>query len=61
MLPGVASWLVQHNHLFYLFIFAVLGLELKAYNLSPSTSPFLRWVFFEIGSHKLFAHTGFEQ
>jgi hypothetical protein len=51
---------VQHNHLFYLFIFAVLGLELKAYNLSPSTSPFLRWVFFEIGSHKLFAHTGFE-
>jgi hypothetical protein len=31
--------------------FAVLGLELRAYTLSHSTSPFLQRVFFEIGSH----------
>jgi hypothetical protein len=39
----------------YLFIFAVLGLELRAYNLSHSTSPFL-----EKGSCELFALAGFE-
>jgi hypothetical protein len=43
----------------YLF-FVVLGLELRAYTLSHSTSSFLGRVFFEIGSHKLFAWVGFE-
>jgi hypothetical protein len=33
----------------------VLGLELRAYTLSHSTSPFFVMVFFEIGSGKLFA------
>jgi hypothetical protein len=28
-----------------LFIFVVMGLELRAYTLSHSTSPFLWWVF----------------
>jgi hypothetical protein len=27
------------------YYFAVLGFELRAYTLSPSTSPFLWWVF----------------
>jgi hypothetical protein len=31
--------------------FMVLGLELRAYTLQHSTSPFLWRVFFEIGSH----------
>jgi hypothetical protein len=36
---------------FYLFIYlAVLGLELRVYTLSHSTSPFLCWIFFEIRS-----------
>jgi hypothetical protein len=30
---------------YYLFIFAVLGFELRAYTLSHSASPFLRRVF----------------
>jgi hypothetical protein len=34
-----------------LFIFAVLGLELRAFTLSHSTSPFLQWIVFEIGTH----------
>jgi hypothetical protein len=32
------------------FFFEVLGFELRAYTLSHSTSPFLWWVSFEIGS-----------
>jgi hypothetical protein len=32
----------------------VLGLELRAYTLSHSTSPFFVMGFFEIGSHELF-------
>jgi hypothetical protein len=35
--------------------FAVLGLELRTYTLSHSTSPFFVLDFFEIGSFKLFA------
>jgi hypothetical protein len=36
--------------------FAVLGLELRAFTLSHSTSPiFVRDFFFEVASHKLFA------
>jgi hypothetical protein len=38
----------------------VLGFKLRAYTMSHSTSPFLEWVFFEIGSHELFAQIGFE-
>jgi hypothetical protein len=38
----------------------VLGLELRAYTLSHSTSPFLWWVFFKIRFHELFAWTGFK-
>jgi hypothetical protein len=45
--------------LFSDFFFAVLGLELRAYTLSHSTSPFL-WFFFDIGSCELFAQAGFE-
>jgi hypothetical protein len=43
-----------------LFFFAVLGLELRAYTLSHSTSPIFVMGFFEIGSHELFAQAGFE-
>jgi hypothetical protein len=39
------------NGFIYLFIFVVLGLELRAFTLSHSTSPFFCWIFFEIGSH----------
>jgi hypothetical protein len=56
----------QQWNLFFIFFyfFAVLGLELRAYVLSHSISPFFggvgRWVFFKIESCKLFAQTGFE-
>jgi hypothetical protein len=33
-----------------IYLFLVLGFELRAYTLSHSTSPFLCWVFFEIWS-----------
>jgi hypothetical protein len=42
------------------YFFAVLGLELRAYILSYSTSPFFVMGFFKIGSHKLFPWAGFE-
>jgi hypothetical protein len=42
----------------FFFFYAVLGIELRAFTLSHSTSPFL-WSVFEIGSHELFAQTGF--
>jgi hypothetical protein len=47
-------------HLIFKNFFAVLRLELMAYNLSHSTSPFLVMNVFKIESHKLFAWTGFE-
>jgi hypothetical protein len=31
----------------FFFFFAVLGFELRAYTLSHSTSPYLRWVFWD--------------
>jgi hypothetical protein len=37
-----------------LFVFAVLGLELRAFTMSHSISPFCEG-FFEIVSHELFA------
>jgi hypothetical protein len=44
----------------YLFIFVVLGLELGAYTLSHSTSPFFVLGIFEIASHEQFAWVGSE-
>jgi hypothetical protein len=43
-----------------LFVFVVLGYELKAYILSHSTSPFFVMDFFEIGFRGLFAQAGFK-
>jgi hypothetical protein len=42
------------------FVFAVLGLELRVFTLSNSTSPIFVKGFFEIGSHELFAWAGFK-
>jgi hypothetical protein len=44
----------------FFFFFSVLGLELRAYTLSHSTSPFFTMNFFEILSRQLFAWAGFE-
>jgi hypothetical protein len=44
----------------FFFFFIVLGLELRAYTLSHSTSPFLVMIVFEIGAYELFALAGFE-
>jgi hypothetical protein len=38
----------------------VLGFELKAYTLNHSTTAFILMGFFEIGSCKLLAWTGFK-
>jgi NhaP-type Na+/H+ or K+/H+ antiporter len=46
----------QLTFLLQLFFFVILGLELRAYTLSHSTSPFLCWVFFFLDrSLELFA------
>jgi hypothetical protein len=63
--PCKNMWLQHHCSFFpfsssFFFFLAVLGLELRAYTLSHSTSPFLVMGFFEIGSHELFAWAGFE-
>jgi hypothetical protein len=44
----------------FFFFFAVPGLELRAYTLSHSTSPFFVIGVFKIGSRELFALAGFE-
>jgi hypothetical protein len=44
----------------YLFIFVVLGFELRVYTLSHTISPICVMGFFEIGSPKLFAWAGFK-
>jgi hypothetical protein len=44
----------------YFIFFAVLGLELRAFTLSHSTSPSFVMGFFEIGSCELFVWAGFE-
>jgi hypothetical protein len=44
----------------YFFFFVVLGLELRAYTLSLSTSPVFMMGFFEIGFQELFAQAGFK-
>jgi hypothetical protein len=43
-----------------LFVFSVVGLELRAYTLSHSTSPFGEMDFFKIGFYKLFPQAGFK-
>jgi hypothetical protein len=45
---------------FLFFFFIVLGLELRAYTLSHSISPFFVMGVFKIGSRKLFPPAGFE-
>jgi hypothetical protein len=52
----------QTADLTLVFFFLVLELELRAFTLSHSTSPFFCdfFFFFEIGSLKLFAWSGFE-
>jgi hypothetical protein len=40
-----------------MYAFVALGLELRAYTLSLSISPFLVMNFVKIGSHKLFAQS----
>jgi hypothetical protein len=42
------------------FFLAVLGFELRVYNLSYSTSPFFVMGVFKIGSCELFAQAGFK-
>jgi hypothetical protein len=38
----------------------VLEFELRAFTLSPSTSPIFVKGFFKIGSHKVFVRAGFK-
>jgi hypothetical protein len=45
---------------FFFFFFSVLGLELRPFALSHSTSPIFEMGFFEIGSYELFSRAGFE-
>jgi hypothetical protein len=45
---------------FNYLLFTVLGLELRVYTFSHSTSPFFCEGLFEIRSPKLFAHAGFK-
>jgi hypothetical protein len=49
-------WISIRTQLF----FAVLGLELRAFNLSHSTSPIFVTGLFKIRSPELFAQAGFE-
>jgi hypothetical protein len=46
------------GHLFYFIL--VLGLELRAFTLSHSTSSIFCEGFFKMGSHELFALPGLE-
>jgi hypothetical protein len=53
LLSAGITGMLHHAWLFYFIFFAVLGLELRAYTLSHSTSPFLMKGFFKIGPYKL--------
>jgi hypothetical protein len=46
--------------LLHVFLFSVLGFELRTYTLSHSTSSFFVMGFFEIESCELFAWAGLE-
>jgi hypothetical protein len=54
----LVSWVTQQPF-HYIYIFGT-RVWILAYTLNHSFSPFLWWVFFKIGSHKLFAQAGFE-
>jgi hypothetical protein len=56
-LQGLSKSFIKNS---FFFFFAVLGLELRAFTLSHSTSPIFVIRFFEIGSGELFAWAGFE-
>jgi hypothetical protein len=44
----------------FVLLFVVLGLKLRAFTLSHSTSPIFVKGFFEVRSCELFAHAGFD-
>jgi hypothetical protein len=52
------TWDTLLELMFFVFLFSLLGFELRAYTLSHST--FFVMDFLEIGSHKLFAWAGFK-
>jgi hypothetical protein len=54
----MVAWFLSPKTLFLFFFFAVLGLQLRAYTLSHSTSPFFVMGVFEID--ELVACAGFE-
>jgi hypothetical protein len=49
-----------YKGLFFFFFLQLLRFEPRAYTLSHSTSPFMWWIFFKIGSHDLFAQVIFK-
>jgi hypothetical protein len=53
-------WLYIYIIYFFCFCFVFLGIELRAYTLSHSTSFFFVMDFFEIGSQELFAKVDFK-
>jgi hypothetical protein len=48
-LSGTALFLTQILSFSFLFFLVVLGLELRAFTLSPLHQPFLQWVFSRYG------------
>jgi hypothetical protein len=60
-ITGMSHWcLASASFSFLFFSFAVLGLELRAYTLSHSTSSFHERFVFKIGSCKLYAQAVFK-
>jgi hypothetical protein len=45
---------------YFILLFSVLGLELRAFNLEPLHQAYFCEGFFEIGSNELFGGAGFE-
>jgi hypothetical protein len=52
--------LFYFGYYLFIFLFEVLGFELKVYTLNHSTSLIFVVVFFEVGSCELFVQEGFE-
>jgi hypothetical protein len=48
------------NVVLFCFVFVVLGLELRAYTLSHSTSPIFVKIFSRLDLEELFARAGFK-
>jgi hypothetical protein len=59
-LPPLLEPFCQSFLMFFFFFFAVLGLELRAFTLSHSTSPIFVKGFSREGFAELFAQAGFE-